>query len=30
MLGIGYSLYFLKFAKINSQQEKTICPNRMN
>ena len=27
MLGTGY---FLKIAKINSQQEKTICPNRQN
>ena len=27
MLGSGY---FLKIAKINSQQEKTICPNRKN
>ena len=25
MLGTGY---FLKIAKINSQQEKPICPNR--
>ena len=27
MLGTGY---FLKIAKINSQQEKPICPNRKN
>ena len=27
MLGIGY---FLKTIKINSQQEKPICPNRKN
>ena len=27
MLGTGY---FLKLAKINSQQEKPICPNRKN
>ena len=27
MLGTGY---FVKIAKINSQQEKTICPNRIN
>ena len=27
MLGIGY---FLKIAKLNSQQEKPICPNRKN
>ena len=30
MLGTGYSLCFLKIAKINSQQEKPICPNRKN
>ena len=27
MLGTGY---FLKIAKINSQQEKPICPDRKN
>ena len=27
MLGTGY---FLKIAKIDSQQEKLICPNRRN
>ena len=27
MLGTGY---FLKIEKINSQQEKPICPNRKN
>ena len=27
MLGTGY---FLKISKINSQQEKPICPNRKN
>jgi len=30
MLSMLVTVYFLKIAKFNSQQEKQICPNRKN